>query len=77
LVSAQASSATTGGSSGIKLNRRSDNVDLVVMGGDGLRNGIPRFSENGRYLAWGNRDGTVQVADIVDLQRRLAKVGLG
>ncbi len=35
------------------------------------------FSQDGRHAAWGNRDGTVTVCDFVELQRRLAELGLG
>jgi hypothetical protein len=35
------------------------------------------FSPDGRYAAWGNRDGTVTVCDFAEVQRRLAELGLG
>jgi hypothetical protein len=35
------------------------------------------FSADGAQAAWGNRDGTVTLCDFVELQRRLAELGLG
>jgi serine/threonine protein kinase/WD40 repeat protein len=35
------------------------------------------FDAEGRRVAWGNRDGTVTICDIAEVQRRLAEVGLG
>src|SRR5262249_6563074 len=43
----------------------------------GVRN-VP-FSPDldGRYVLWGNQSGQVSVADLVEIQRRLAEIGLG
>jgi hypothetical protein len=35
------------------------------------------FSRDGRIVAWGEADGTVSVCDLVEVQRRLAELGLG
>ena len=34
------------------------------------------FNEDGTLLAWGNADGTVQVADLNEVRRRLQELGL-
>jgi hypothetical protein len=39
--------------------------------------GLHRFSADGRYACGGSIDGAVHVVDFVELQRRLAGVGLG
>jgi hypothetical protein len=48
-----------------------------MPGGSGLFNGVSIFSEDGRYLACGNRGVAVLVANIIAVQERLAKVGMG
>ena len=61
---------------------------LLVLGADNpawrLTLGIdhkaamwPRFSPNGRLLAWGTSDGTVLVCDMEETVRRLEQLGLG
>jgi hypothetical protein len=35
------------------------------------------FSPDGREVAWGNREGSVSVCDLDEVQRRLAEVDLG
>jgi WD40-like Beta Propeller Repeat len=37
----------------------------------------PRFSPDGRHIAWGHSDGSVSVADLAEVQRRLESIGLG
>ncbi len=39
----------------------------------------PAFSPDldGRYVIWGDRSGTVFVADLVEIQQRLTDLGLG
>jgi hypothetical protein len=37
----------------------------------------PTFSPDGRTLAWGTPEGTVYLADLTEILRRLAAVGLG
>jgi WD40 repeat protein len=37
----------------------------------------PTFSTDGHTLAWGTPEGTVYLADLIEVQRRLAAVGLG
>jgi hypothetical protein len=36
-----------------------------------------QFSRTGTHLVWGNSNGTVTVVDLVEVQRRLAAIGLG
>ena len=38
---------------------------------------VASFSRDGKYLAWGNPDGSVCVCDMVNVQSRLTDVGLG
>jgi serine/threonine protein kinase/WD40 repeat protein len=45
--------------------------------GDATMTGFPRFSRDGLRLMWGAGDGTITVVDLVEVQRRLAEVGLG
>lgn len=35
------------------------------------------FTRDGRYVVWGNPDGTVSVLDLVSVQERMASLGLG
>jgi|GEM_PF-6023017 len=39
--------------------------------------GKPQFSPDGSHLVWGNPSGTVTVVDLVEVNRRLSKIGLG
>jgi serine/threonine protein kinase/WD40 repeat protein len=36
-----------------------------------------QFSHDGRFAVWGNQDGTVTVFELAEVQRRLARFGLG
>jgi WD40 repeat protein len=38
---------------------------------------LSEFSRDGRIVTWCNLDGTVSVCDLVEVQRRLAEIGLG
>lgn len=63
---------------GCSLYRMSDKKLLVTLGIDvpdvGYRTS---FNRAGTHVAWGNRDGTIFVADIPTVQRKLAAVALG
>jgi hypothetical protein len=59
------------------LSGRDRSTALATLGVDHQTAGEPEFSEDGRFLAWGNRDGTVFVADLPEVQRRLERIGLG
>jgi serine/threonine protein kinase len=60
------------------LFRRDGREPLVTLGADLITTSIhSRFSRDGRFLAWGNGDGTVTVCDLPEVRRRLAEVGLG
>jgi hypothetical protein len=51
---------------------------LVALDPDGMRSSLPNgFSADGRLFTLGNRDGTVLVFDLDEVQRQLATVGLG
>jgi serine/threonine protein kinase/WD40 repeat protein len=65
--------------SGLGLFRPDDAVPLVTLNVDTVASSIPLscFNQAGTHVAWGNRDGTVNIADIAEVQRRLASVGLG
>jgi hypothetical protein len=63
---------------GISLFERGYDKRLVRILLSGSPIGIhAEFSLDGRHVAWGNPDGTVTLCDLVELQRRLAEVGLG
>ncbi len=66
-------------SAGMTLSRRGDAAPFAILGLDNEygSGAFPEFSEDGRYLVWGNTDGTVLVADLPEVQRRLARIGLG
>jgi WD40 repeat protein len=63
---------------GYSLRRRDQTTPLITLGIDTLaEEGRPTFSRDGALLAWGNRDGTVTVCHLEEVQRRLAALGLG
>ncbi len=63
---------------GYSLRRRDEMTPLVTLGIDTwTEEGRPTFSQDGTLLAWGNRDGTVTVCHLAEVQRRLAALGLG
>jgi WD40 repeat protein len=63
---------------GYSLHKRGEATPLVTLGIDTLaEEGRPTFSRDGALLAWGNRDGTVTVCHLEEVQRRLAAIGLG
>jgi hypothetical protein len=62
----------------LQLLRTGGKDPVVTLGIDILATGVQhQFSSTGTRYAWGNRDGTVNVADIPEVQRRLANIGLG
>jgi hypothetical protein len=64
---------------GIELYRGDDIFPLIRLGIDTRRpqTSFLTFTLEGGSVAWGNADGTVTVADIAEVQRRLAAVELG
>lgn len=68
--------AVSGG--GLSLFRRGDSTPVVIFDED---QGLPvvrfQFDAAGNQLAWGRQEGTVVVADLPQIQRRLAELGLG
>jgi len=59
---------------GLGLYRTGDNEPLVVMGLDDVASYYQiQFSHDGRQVAWPSRDGSVYVADIQEVRRRLAE----
>jgi hypothetical protein len=49
---------------------------MVVLSPDGVAHpGLARFTPDGRFLAWGSRDGTVRVADMDRVRDKLKSVG--
>ena len=64
--------------SGLLLFRRRDATPVVVFDeGQSLPVVRLQFDAAGDQLAWGRQDGTVVVADLPEVQRRLAELGLG
>jgi hypothetical protein len=62
---------------GFSINRE-DNTRLVKLGIDSEISGNTlRFSPDDRHFAWGDATGNVYIADLVEVQQRLAPVGLG
>jgi hypothetical protein len=63
-------------SGALGLFRPEDKDPVLLFGIDTPTMG-QRFFATGTRYAWGNADGTVHVADIPEVQRRLARIGLG
>jgi len=62
----------------IAIIRRGEKEPVVALGIDVRESGNqPYFSADGTRYAWGNEDGTVNIADLPEIQRRLAEIGLG
>jgi eukaryotic-like serine/threonine-protein kinase len=60
---------------GFELFERGRPERLVkILAEDALR---VRFTPDGGYLLWGNRGGTVSVADLSEMKRRLGALGMG
>jgi hypothetical protein len=64
-----AAHARNGGCLFFEGSRASDGVTLAM---DSRLGNIAWFSPDGRKLTWGTREGTVLVADLVEVKRRLA-----
>jgi WD40 repeat protein len=63
---------------GYSLRRRDERSSFATLGIDTwTEEGRPTFSRDGALLAWGNRDGTVTVCHLEEVQRRLTAIGLG
>jgi WD40 repeat protein len=63
---------------GILLFRRDQDRPLVTLGIDSqISSVVWPFSRDGKYLAWGNTDGSLMVCDLEEVLRRLKEVGLG
>src|SRR5262249_37307964 len=61
----------------LSLIRKGEKNPVVVLGIDISSSGIQQqFDDTGNRFAWGNVDGTINVCDIPQVQRRLAAVGL-
>jgi WD40 repeat protein len=65
-----------GSSYGFSLIRREDDASLLTVETSN-RSGHYLFSKSGAHLAWGNKDGTVTVCDLKELNRRLTPLGFG
>jgi hypothetical protein len=63
---------------GLSFARRGSNEPILVLGIDARPTGIKRaWTTDGNRYAWGTADGAVHVADLVDMDRRLTRMGLG
>jgi hypothetical protein len=74
---ARLSTLDTASGFGLALYRRGEKSPLVTLGIDTMCSGGSTFSSDGSCLAWGNRDGTVTVCYLTEVQRRLAAIGFG
>ena len=72
----EASIYVFGGEKGYTLARRKDNKDLAHLNTDFLATGY-LFDKTGRYIFISNRDGSITVWDLKELQKRLTEFGLG
>jgi hypothetical protein len=62
----------------LSLYRRKGGAAFVGLGVDVAPSSARvQFEVEGTRVVWGNSDGTVSLADLAELQRRLAEVGLG
>ncbi len=63
---------------GLRLYRPGNTNPLVTLGLDVQTSSRDaKFNVAGSHVAWGNADGTVLVCDLVEVQKRLAGIGLG
>jgi serine/threonine protein kinase/dipeptidyl aminopeptidase/acylaminoacyl peptidase len=58
------------------LFRDPENRPLVNLVIDGQRTSNSLFTASGKEAAWGNRDGTITVCDLEEIQRQLSAAGL-
>ncbi|HEV2945825.1 MAG TPA: hypothetical protein VGX70_00520 [Gemmataceae bacterium] len=61
---------------GLSLYRRGKAEPLVTLGLESYDFRFSQFNRDGTHVAWGNRDGTVTVCDLPEINRRLREVGL-
>lgn len=67
-----------GGSNRLPLSRRKGRATLVSFAIDAAPSSASvQFDREGTRVAWGNSDGTVSVADLKEVQTRLAELDLG
>jgi hypothetical protein len=72
--------ATRGGppTFGVPLFRSLEAAPLITLGIDVEPSSVVNeFSSDGRFLAWGNADGTVTVADLPEIERQITAAGAG
>jgi hypothetical protein len=63
---------------GHNIIRRGEREPVVVLDIDRRGSGLQQsFNVAGTQFAWGNSDGSVNIADLPEIQRRLAGIGLG
>ncbi|PWT79508.1 MAG: hypothetical protein C5B44_06770 [Acidobacteria bacterium] len=65
----------TGGERGVGLF--DGDIHRVNLGLDSELLLAPCFDSTGRWLAWGNMDGTVSVCDLKEVRDQLGRLGLG
>jgi hypothetical protein len=70
---------STGHATGWVLCAQDGTGALATLGIDFARADgcMPEFSPDERHVAWGDQDGTITVADIPEVRRRLNEIGLG
>jgi serine/threonine protein kinase/WD40 repeat protein len=61
---------------GVALHERGRNAPLITFVEDQPGSSRPLFSPDGRHIAWGHPNGSVSVADLVEVQSRLEAIGL-
>jgi hypothetical protein len=61
----------------IRLWAPRQETPLLTLANETPSSGDGRFSLDGRFAVWGNDDGTLTVFEPEEVQRRLAKFGLG
>jgi WD40 repeat protein len=62
---------------GVRVWRRESPQQSVVLGAGLQGPADAAFSPDGRYIAWGTTDGTVMVAEMVQVFQRMEQLGLG
>jgi WD40 repeat protein len=65
------------GPNGIALLPYGSTVPLLRFNADELGLQAPRFAPRGERLGWGRGDGSVMIADLPEVRRRLTEIGLG
>jgi WD40 repeat protein len=62
---------------GVRVWRRANPQESVVLGAGLQGPADADFSPDGRFIAWGTTDGTVFVAEMAEVFRRVEQLGLG